>query len=77
MNGKHMTADPPKERFMTLTTQIKRFFPNREDAFAYLTLRGFLFMPSGWENGRWVADLDYDGSQFIVSAWLRAPRKAA
>ena len=61
---------------MTLTTTIKRLFPTREDAFAYLTLRGFLYMPSGWENGRWAADLDYDGGRFVVSAWLRAPMAA-
>ena len=62
---------------MTLTTQLKRLFPTREDAFAYLTLRGFLFMPVGWENGRWAADLDFDGQQFVVTAWLRSPKKAA
>jgi hypothetical protein len=76
-DGKHMRAEPSKEeRFMTLTTRIKRLFPTREDAFAYLTLRGFLFMPAGWENGRWAADLDFDGSQFVVTAWLRAPKHA-
>ncbi|HEY3920022.1 MAG TPA: hypothetical protein VGL83_19680 [Stellaceae bacterium] len=61
---------------MTLNTHIKRFFPSREDAFAYLTLRGFLFMPGGWENGRWIADLDFDGDRFIVTAKLRAPKAA-
>lgn len=61
----------------TLTTRIQRPFQTREDAFAYLTLRGFLFMPSGWENGRWSADLDFNGNQFVVTAWLRAPKKAA
>jgi hypothetical protein len=34
-------------------------------------------MPSGWENGRWAADLDFDGYQFVVTAWLRAPKLAA
>jgi hypothetical protein len=62
---------------MTLTTSIKRLFPTREDAFAYLTLRGFLFMPHGWENGRWAADLDYDGLSFVVNAWLRPPKAQA
>jgi hypothetical protein len=77
-DGKHMTAEPTnEERFMTLTTRIKRLFPSREDAFAYLTLRGFLFMPAGWENGRWAADLDFDGHQFVVTAWLRAPKQVA
>jgi hypothetical protein len=76
-DGKHMTADEIKERFMTLTTRLKRLFPTREDAFAYLTLRGFLFMPAGWENGRWAADLDFDGHQFVVTAWLRAPKQVA
>ena len=61
---------------MTLMTQIKRLFSTREDAFAYLTLRGFLFMPEGWENGRWAAELDYDGAQFVVNAWLRGPKAA-
>lgn len=62
---------------MTLTTRIQRLFPTREAAFGYLTLRGFLYMPNGWENGRWTADLDFDGAQFIVTAWLRAPKLAA
>jgi hypothetical protein len=62
---------------MTLTTRIKRLFPTREDAFAYLTLRGLLFMPGGWENGRWSAALDHEGQLFRVTAWLRAPKKAA
>lgn len=61
---------------MTLATTLKRLFPTREDAFAYLTLRGFLYMPGGWENGRWAAELDFDGAQFVVSAWLRAPKAA-
>jgi hypothetical protein len=69
-------AGDPTERFMTLTTQIRRLFPTREDAFAYLTLRGFLFMPGGWENGRWAAELDFDGARFVVNAWLRAPQAA-
>jgi hypothetical protein len=64
------------ERSMTLTTQIRRLFPSREAAFTYLTLRGFLFMPSGWENGRWAATLDYEDDQFVVNAWLRAPKTA-
>ncbi len=62
---------------MTLTTRLKRPFSTREDALVYLLLRGFLFMPAGWENGRWAADLNFDGHQFVVSAWLRAPKQAA
>lgn len=62
---------------MTLTARIQRLFPTREAAFGYLTLRGFLYLPGGWENGLWAADLDFDGAQFIVTAWLRAPKIAA
>jgi hypothetical protein len=75
-NETHMQRTNPEERSMTLTTQIKRLFPSREAAFTYLTLRGFLFMPSGWENGRWTATLDYEADQYIVNAWLRAPKAA-
>ena len=75
--GKHLRADdPPRSAALTLTTKLKRLFPTREDAFAYLTMRGFLFMPAGWENGRWAADLEFDGHQFAVTAWLRAPKAA-
>lgn len=61
---------------MTLTTRIERLFRSREDAFAYLASRGFLPMPSGWENGRWTADLDVSDGRFVVTAWLRAPKTA-
>lgn len=61
---------------MTLTTSIRRLFASREAAFTYLTLRGFLYLPTGWENGRWAAELGFDSGQFVVNAWLRAPQAA-
>jgi hypothetical protein len=77
MNNKPpMPQTNPKDRSVTLSTQIRRLFPSREAAFTYLTLRGFLFMPSGWENGRWTATLDGEQDQFVVNAWLRHPKAA-
>jgi hypothetical protein len=65
-----------KERSMTVPTEIQRQFPTREEAYAYLSMRGFLHMPCGWENGRWAADIDHEPGRFTVTAWLRAPKAA-
>ena len=57
---------------MTYYTEIERRYHTREEAYAYLTSRGFLFLPGGWANGRWTAALDRVGSGFILRIWLRA-----
>jgi hypothetical protein len=61
---------------MTYLTEMKRRYPTREEAYAYLASRGFLFLPGGWANGRWAATLDVANGEFIVSIWLRAAKAA-
>ncbi len=61
---------------MTYLTEMRRHYPNREAAFEYLLTRGFMFMPSGWENGRWTATIEYDGDMVLVTIWLRAQQAA-
>lgn len=61
---------------MTYEAALTRRYRNREEAYGYLASRGFLFMPTGWENGRWAATLDLDGSGVTVSIWLRAAEAA-
>ncbi len=61
---------------MPIPTELHRQFPSRDAAYAYLSMRGFLFMPNGWENGRWAANLDCDAGKVTVTAWLRAPKAA-
>jgi hypothetical protein len=56
---------------MTHTTELTRHYHSREEAYAYLASRGFLFLPNGWENGRWAATLDMANGDFIVNIWLR------
>jgi hypothetical protein len=61
---------------MTCNAEIKRRYRTREEAYAYLASRGFLFLPSGWGNGRWAATLDMDNNEFMVTIWLRAQEAA-
>ena len=57
---------------MTYSAEIERRYSTREEAYAYLASRGFLFLPGGWSNGRWAATLDKVDSRFILRIWLRA-----
>jgi len=57
---------------MTYRTEIRRHYQTREEAYSYLASRGFLFLPDGWENGRWAALLEDDDYGFTVTIWLRA-----
>jgi len=61
---------------MTCRAELHRRYATREEACAYLASRGFLFLPGGWANGRWVATLDSTSSAVIVSIWLQAARAA-
>jgi hypothetical protein len=61
---------------MTYLTEISRYYQSREAAFEYLLSRGFLFMPNGWENGRWMATIEHEGHEVLVSIWLRAQAAA-
>lgn len=56
---------------MICKAQIRRRFPTRDDAHRYLAARGFLFLPQGWANGRWIASLDQDASGFALTIDLR------
>ena len=56
---------------MTYKAELKRHFPSREQAYAYLAARGFLYLPNGWANGRWAASIDILNSIATVSIWLR------
>jgi len=57
---------------MTCKAEINRRFPSYNAAFDYLTARGFLCMPRGWENGRWSASVNPEGRQILVAVKLRA-----
>jgi hypothetical protein len=56
---------------MTYSTEIKRSYATREQAFGYLSGRGFLCTPRGWENGRWAAIVEHVKGKFYVTVWLR------
>lgn len=61
---------------MTYSAELKRRYSSRDEACKYLTSRGFLCMPEGWENGLWAATLDCQGDQAVVTVWLRAQKAA-
>ena len=61
---------------MTCKAELKRHYRTRDEAYAYLGSRGFLFLPNGWENGRWAATIDMDNDGFMISIWLRAQEAA-
>jgi hypothetical protein len=61
---------------MPCSAEITRRFPTREGAFKYLFSRGFLCVPSGWENGRWAATVDGGRAGCNVRVWLRLPTAA-
>jgi len=61
---------------MTYKAELKRHFPTREQAYAYLASRGFLYLPSGWANGRWAAAIDIHNGIATVSIWLREQEAA-
>jgi hypothetical protein len=61
---------------MTCNAELIRRYPTREEACRYLSSRGFLFLPSGCANGRWVATLEAENNAFIVSIRLQAQEAA-
>jgi hypothetical protein len=61
---------------MTMTKDWKRCFVTCEEALAYLMRRRFLYLASRWENEYWIANLDYDGTQYTVTTAMR-PLSAA
>lgn len=50
----------------TYGARLERHFHSRSEAHAYLSSRGFLFLPFGWANGRWRARVDMHGDDFVV-----------
>lgn len=58
---------------MTYQAELRRYYPTRQAAHAYLAARGFLFLPDGWANGLWAATIDSaPGGGIAVTIWLRA-----
>lgn len=57
---------------MTCKAELRRAFPTYGAAFRYLTARGFLCVPRGWENGRWHASVEPMGGQVLVFVQLSA-----
>lgn len=55
---------------MTCNAEIRRRYPTREFAHAYLCSRGFLCLPQGWANGRWSATVEGDDTGYSVIIWL-------
>lgn len=61
---------------MTCNAEIRRHYRTREEALGYLISRGFLFLPNGWENGRWAATIERVNNAFSITVWLRAQNAA-
>ena len=61
---------------MTYKAELKQHFPSREQAYAYLASRGFLYLPNGWANGRWAASIDISNGTVTVEIWLRGKEAA-
>jgi len=57
---------------MPCKAEINRTFPTYRNAYDYLTSRGFLCMPRGWENGRWSALVEPANNHIHVLVRLRA-----
>ena len=57
---------------MTCRAELKRSFTSYTAAFDYLTMRGFLCVPRGWENGRWRAVVAHTDAGIEVFVQLRA-----
>lgn len=50
--------------------EMRRNYRTRDEAYGYLRSRGFIFLPSGWRNGRWVASVELQNAAFAVMIWL-------
>jgi hypothetical protein len=61
---------------MPCKAELRRRFGRRDDALGYLVSRGFLFLPHGWENGRWAATIEHTNGEYIIAIWLRAANAA-
>jgi hypothetical protein len=61
---------------MTCNAEINRRYATREAAFHYLISRGFICTTRGWENGRWSATVELEGTGYRLCAWL-ARKQAA
>jgi hypothetical protein len=55
---------------VTYKAEIRRRYPTRDDAWAYLASRGFVCYSDGWRNGRWAATVARDGDAIAVTVWL-------
>jgi hypothetical protein len=65
-----------RETAMMCKPEIKRHCRTRAEAHRYLASRGFLFLPRGWANGRWLARLENENEGVVVSISLDAPQAA-
>jgi hypothetical protein len=61
---------------MMCKPEIKRRCRTRGEAYQYLTSRGFLYLPRGWANGRWLARVESENEDVIVSIALEAHQAA-
>jgi hypothetical protein len=62
---------------MTYSTEIRRRYETRDDAWGYLASRGFVCHAGGWRNGRWAATVMREGDGFDVTVWLRSEDAAS
>ena len=61
---------------MTCDAELRRRYHTRDEAFRYLSSRGFLSLPKGWANGRWAATLESENHEFVVTIRLQAQEAA-
>jgi hypothetical protein len=61
-----------REVAMTCNAELVRRYHTRDEASRYLASRGFLFLPNGWANGRWVANLERENNEYTVTVRLPA-----
>lgn len=61
---------------MTLNAELIRRYLTRDEASQYLASRGFLLLPKGWANGRWVAELEKAAIGYIVTVRLTTAQAA-
>jgi hypothetical protein len=71
-----VSAAENRETAMMCKPEIKRHCRTRAEAHQYLASRGFLCLPRGWANGRWLARLDSENEGVVVSISLEALQAA-
>jgi hypothetical protein len=61
---------------MPCPAEIRRSYLTRDEAFRYLTSRGFICTHRGWENGRWTAHVEYARPLYHLTVRLGQARAA-